>query len=70
MIGIIVPAHDEEARIEDCVQSLLVAPSHPALTGEPVKVIEVLARSLGTLARFCGCRQRSSGGLVGRLVGA
>ena len=80
MIGIIVPAHDEEARIEDCVQSLPVAASHPALTCEPVKVIEVLdacrdrtgvlARSLDALARFCGGRQRSSCGLIGRSVGA
>ena len=59
MIGIIVPAHDEEACIEDCVESLLVAALHPALNGEPVKIIVVLdacrdrtgvlARSLGAL---------------------
>ena len=59
MIGIIVPAHDEEERIEDCVQSLFTAAAHPALNSEPVKVIVVLdacqdrtgvlARSLGAL---------------------
>lgn len=74
MIGIIVPAHDEEARIEDCVQSLLVAASHPALNGERVKIIVVLdacqdrtgvlARSLGALtmdvwAKNVGLARRS-----------
>lgn len=59
MIGVIVPAHDEEAHIEACVRSLLTAASHPALNGETVKVIVVLdachdrtgvlARSLGAL---------------------
>ena len=57
MIGVIVPAHDEEECIEDCVQSLQKAATHPALCGEDVQIIVVLdacedrtgwrARSLG-----------------------
>ena len=57
MIGIIVPAHDEEACIEDCLQSLLAAALHPALNGELVKIIVVLDACkdrTGVLARSLG----------------
>ncbi|RYX89243.1 MAG: glycosyltransferase [Comamonadaceae bacterium] len=57
MIGIIVPAHDEEAHIEACVRSLLLAGVHPLLLGEPV-VITVVADACrdrtAALARFHG----------------
>ena len=59
MIGIIVPAHDEEAHIEDCVQSLLVAAVHPDLGGEAVEIIVVLdacTDRTGALARSLGVR--------------
>ena len=39
MIGVIVPAHDEEEVIEDCVQSLLKASTHPDLAREVVQII-------------------------------
>lgn len=42
MIGIVVPAHDEEDSIESCVQSLIQASKDPQLLGEPVLVIVVL----------------------------
>lgn len=42
MIGIVVPAHDEEDCIGRCVQSLIHASHHPHLQGEEVLVIVVL----------------------------
>lgn len=84
MIAIIVPAHNEEERIEDCVQSLLKAARHPALGDEIVKIIVVLdacedrtgplARSLGAftidvLARNVGVA-RQNGAKVALNFGA
>ena len=59
MIGIIVPAHDEEERIEDCVKSLRKAAIHPDLGGETVEIIVVLdacTDSTGQLAMHLGAR--------------
>ena len=59
MIGIVVPAHDEQERIEDCVQSLVKAAAHPSLGGEAVEIIVVLdacTDSTGRLARRLGAR--------------
>ncbi|TWI69763.1 glycosyl transferase family 2 [Pseudoduganella lurida] len=42
MIGIAVPAHDEEASLPACLAALLAAACHPALEGEPVVVCIVL----------------------------
>lgn len=59
MIGIIVPAHDEEERIEECTRSLLNAAAHPDLAGEKVKIIVVLDACIdrtGSLARSLGAR--------------
>lgn len=59
MIGIIVPAHDEEERIGDCAQSLLKAATHPDLAGEDVQIIVVLDACqdrTGLLARALGVR--------------
>ncbi len=57
MIGIIVPAHDEEERIEDCVQSLFKAAAHESLAHEAVEIIVVLDECrdrTGALARSLG----------------
>ena len=57
MVGIIVPAYEEEERIEGCIQSLLKAAGHPALVGEAVQVIVVLDACedrTGPLARSLG----------------
>ncbi len=59
MIGIIVPAHDEEERIEDCLQSLIKAAAHPDLGGEAAELIVVLdacSDRTGPLARSLGAR--------------
>ena len=42
MIGVIVPAHNEERLIKTCLESLLDAAAHPALDGEAVEIIVVL----------------------------
>jgi glycosyltransferase involved in cell wall biosynthesis len=42
MIGVAVPAHDEEANLPACLAALLAAACHPALDGEPVVVCIVL----------------------------
>lgn len=59
MIGIIVPAHNEEERIEACLQSLIGAAGHTGLAGEPVEIIVVLdacSDRTGPLARSLGVR--------------
>ena len=42
MIGVIVPANDEEAMIGRCIEALRVAARHPALQDELVEIIVVL----------------------------
>ncbi len=42
MIGIIVPAHNEEACVKQCVESLLIAAAHSSLQGEEVRILFVL----------------------------
>ncbi|WP_144630160.1 glycosyltransferase [Bordetella genomosp. 13] len=42
MIGICIPAHNEEDYIDRCLASVLVAARHPGLNGEPVKIVVVL----------------------------
>ena len=41
-IGVVVPAHDEERRIDACLASLRVAARHPALEGRRLRVVVVL----------------------------
>ncbi|MFK3737320.1 glycosyltransferase [Massilia sp. TN1-12] len=42
MIGVAIPAHDEEAALGDCLDAILAAAGHLALQGEPVRVCVVL----------------------------
>jgi glycosyltransferase involved in cell wall biosynthesis len=42
MIGVVIPAHNEEHHIAACLTSLLFAAEHPALAGQPVSVVVVL----------------------------
>ncbi|MDQ7984665.1 glycosyltransferase [Pseudomonas sp. G34] len=41
MIGVVIPAHNEEQSLHACLDALLVAASHPAL-GVPVRILVVL----------------------------
>lgn len=42
MIGVVIPAHNEELWLEACLSSVLAAAAHPSLQAEPVKVVVVL----------------------------
>lgn len=42
MIGILIPVHNEEALLGECLEAALVAASHPDLLNEPVHVLAVL----------------------------
>lgn len=57
LIGIVVPAHNEEALIRRCLTSLVTASHHESLHGEPVKIYVVLdacTDSSGAIARSLG----------------
>lgn len=41
MIGICIPAHNEDQYIAACLDSVVKAAAHPGLDGEPVKIIVV-----------------------------
>ena len=42
MIGVAIPAHDEEDALGDCLAALMAAARHPGLLGEPVHACVVL----------------------------
>ncbi|MFJ3367987.1 glycosyltransferase [Pseudomonas sp. NPDC086251] len=42
MIGVVIPAHNEENHITDCLLSVLVAAGHPDLHGQLVTILVVL----------------------------
>jgi glycosyltransferase involved in cell wall biosynthesis len=42
MIGVVIPAHNEEKHIAECLSSVVFAASHPDLCGQVVKVLVVL----------------------------
>ncbi|MFZ6648011.1 glycosyltransferase [Undibacterium sp. TJN25] len=42
MIGIVVPAHNEEAMLDECIAALLAAAAHPLLDAETVHIHIVL----------------------------
>lgn len=42
MIGILIPAHNEEEWLDDCLLAALRAGGHPMLAGEPVEILVVL----------------------------
>lgn len=72
-VGVVVPAHDEEATLPGCLAALLLAAAEPRLTGIPVLVVVVaddcadttvaVARSLlaGTAGRVMAVRRRNVG---------
>ncbi|OWY28826.1 glycosyltransferase [Herbaspirillum robiniae] len=42
MIGIVIPAHNEEALLDGCLAAARTAATHPALLAEPVRIVVVL----------------------------
>ena len=57
MIGVIIPAHDEEHAIAACLGAVLIAGASPQLRWEPVQVVVVLddcTDRTGAVVRQCG----------------
>lgn len=52
MIGIIVPAHNEEDFLDDCIRSLIAAAGHQDLGGEPVQILIMLDHCSDDSARI------------------
>jgi glycosyltransferase involved in cell wall biosynthesis len=70
MIGVVVPAHNEEASIAACLAAIRLASRHPALAGEPVEVVVVLDAcedATGAIAEGSGVETLA---VHGRNVGA
>ncbi|OYU09229.1 MAG: glycosyl transferase [Pseudomonas sp. PGPPP1] len=42
MIGILIPVHNEEALLGECLEAALIAAHHPGLLGESVQILVVL----------------------------
>ncbi|MFN3358158.1 MAG: glycosyltransferase [Pseudomonas sp.] len=42
MIGILIPVHNEETLLADCLDAALIAARHAGLLGEPVQILVVL----------------------------
>jgi glycosyltransferase involved in cell wall biosynthesis len=59
MIGVVVPAHNEEDCLEACLDSLRQASFSPQLQGEPVMIVVALdscTDASESIARRCGAR--------------
>jgi len=52
MIGVLVPAHNEESMIGRCLRSIGRAAQHPALRGESVRIVVALDRCRDDTARI------------------
>ncbi|WP_460150634.1 glycosyltransferase family 2 protein [Pseudomonas sp. S3_A03] len=42
MIGILIPVHNEEALLAECLDAAMIAARHPGLLGETVQILVVL----------------------------
>ena len=42
MIGVLIPVHNEEALLAECLKAAVIAANHPALLGERVQVLVLL----------------------------
>jgi len=69
MIGILVPAHDEAASVERCLQSIRRAALHPGLHGEAVQVVVALDSCSDATASICQQQRVDTVRLEARCVG-
>jgi glycosyltransferase involved in cell wall biosynthesis len=70
VIGVIVPVHDEEATLDACLASLLVAGSVPALNGECIEVVAVIDDCADRSAAIAAAAGVTSLEIAARNVGA
>lgn len=69
MIGVLVPAHNEAARIAACLRSLRKAAAHPGLAGEAVLIAVVLDACSDDTAAICAQHPVHAVTLEARCVG-
>ena len=69
MIGVLVPAHNEEALVGDCLRSLLAAARCPALAGERVEIVVALDGCGDATADICSSLGVRTVALGARCVG-
>jgi glycosyltransferase involved in cell wall biosynthesis len=69
MIGVVIPAHNEEALLDGCLASVARAARHPALGGEEVRVLVVMDDCSDGTARVAHWRGVSTLRLEARNVG-
>lgn len=69
MIGVLVPAHNEEALVGDCLRSIQHAARHPALEGEPVEILVALDSCSDGTAAICHALGVRTVALEARCVG-
>ena len=69
MIGVLVPAHDEQALIAGCLRSILVAARAPGLRGEAVQVVVALDACSDGTADICAAMGVRTVSLDARCVG-
>lgn len=70
MIGIVVPAHNEEVLLGACLDALLAAAAHPSLNGEAVDIVVVLDDCSDGSAAVVAQRAGRAGGTVNVTVTA
>ena len=69
MIGVLVPAHNEEALVGDCLRSLLAAARCPGLAGERVEIVVALDGCGDATADICASLGVRTVALDARCVG-
>lgn len=69
MIGVVVPANDEEALIGRCLDALKAAARHPDLHGEPVEIVVVLDACRDATRRIAESRGAACVAVEARNVG-
>jgi glycosyltransferase involved in cell wall biosynthesis len=69
VIGVLVPAHDEEVLVGDCLRSILAAARSPALGGEAVEVVVALDRCTDATADICAALGVRTVAIDARCVG-
>ncbi len=70
MIGICIPAHDEERYIAACLRAVTEAARHPLLRAEPVRIVVVLDHCRDATARLAAAWPVQCLAISARNVGA